>query len=352
VFAVESALDELALAAGISPLDLRRRNLLTDGEPDAYGHSWPEARGRETLEAAVAGVTGVTGVTGAKDTAPARAIPDTEAASAWALGTGIAVYARPTPTPSPTSLSLTPLPGGQLELGVPIPETGTGSHAVAGGQLAAELGIDPAMVVVRQLATTALPGDPGVGASRVTVGLSRAVGQLAEAWRASTQDGPVVVDVPAATDPPALSCCAQVAQVAVDPETGQVRILELVSAVDVAAIVNPRAHQMQIDGGMVMGIGFACLEDLLEDDGQVLASNLGEFKLPAATDVPALRTVLVAGGRGVGAANVKAIGELTNVPVAAAVANAVADATRARVRQLPVTAERVYWSIREESEKR
>jgi CO/xanthine dehydrogenase Mo-binding subunit len=48
---------------------------------------------------------------------------------------------------------------------------------------------------------------------------------------------------------------------------------------------------------------------------------------------------------------VKAIGELTNVPVAAAVANAVADATRARVRQLPVTAERVYWSIREESEK-
>jgi CO/xanthine dehydrogenase Mo-binding subunit len=334
VFAVESVLDELAGAAGISPLDLRRRNLLTDGEPDAYSRSWPEARGRETLDRAVAA---------------ARRAPDTDAAPGWALGKGIAVYARPTPTPSPTSLSLTPLPGGRLELGVPIPETGTGSHAVAGGRLAAELGIDPAQVVVRQLATTALPGDPGVGASRVTVGLSRAVIHLAEAWRASTQDGPVVVDVPAGTDPPALSYCAQVAQVAVDPETGQVRILELVSAVDVAAIVNSRAHQMQIDGGMVMGIGFACLEDLLEDDGLVLASNLGEFKLPAATDVPALRTVLVTGGRGVGAANVKAIGELTNVPVAAAVANAVADATGARVRQLPVTAERVYWSIREES---
>lgn len=95
----------------------------------------------------------------------------------------------------------------------------------------------------------------------------------------------------------------------------------------------------------VMGIGFACLEDLLEDEGQVLASNLGEFRLPAAADIPVLRTALVAGGRGVGPANVKAIGELTNVPVAAAVANAVADATRARVRELPITAERVYWAI-------
>jgi CO/xanthine dehydrogenase Mo-binding subunit len=124
-----------------------------------------------------------------------------------------------------------------------------------------------------------------------------------------------------------------------------VRILELVSAVDVASIVNPRAHQMQIDGGAVMGIGFACLEDLLEEDGQVLASNLGEFKLPAAPDIPALRTVLVEGGKGAGPANVKAIGELTNVPVAAAVANAVANAVGARVRDLPITAERVYWTI-------
>jgi CO/xanthine dehydrogenase Mo-binding subunit len=330
IFAVESALDELALAAGISPLDLRRRNLLTDGEPDAYGHSWPEARGRQTLDAAMAA---------------ASRSANRETPAGWARGTGIAVYARPTPTPSPTSLRLTPMPGGRLELGVPIPETGTGSHAVASRQLAAELGTDPSRVVVRQLATTALPGDPGVGASRVTVGLSRAVRQLAEAWRASTRDGVVIVDVPEATDPPVLSCCAQVVQVAVDPETGQVRILELVSAVDVASIVNPRAHQMQIDGGAVMGIGFACLEDLLEEDGQVLASNLGEFKLPAAPDIPALRTVLVEGGKGVGPANVKAIGELTNVPVAAAVANAVANAVGARVRDLPITAERVYWTI-------
>ena len=338
VFAVESALDELAAAAGISPVELRRRNLLDAGEPDAYGHVWAEARGRETLAAA----TGRAFRTEEDAQDPRSPSPE---GRGLAHGTGVAVYARPTPSPAPTSLMLTPLPGGRLEVGVPVPETGTGSHAMIRRQLAAELRIDPSEVVVRQLPTTALPGDPGVGASRVTVGFSRAVARLAEEWRASAHDGPVMVALPAAAEPPALTYCAQVARVAVDLETGQVRILELVSAVDVAEIVNPRAHQMQIDGGAVMGVGFACLEDLLEDDGQVLASNLGDFRLPAAADVPVLRTVLVTGGRGVGPANVKAIGELTNVPVAAAIANAVADATGARVRELPITAERVYWAI-------
>jgi CO/xanthine dehydrogenase Mo-binding subunit len=261
-------------------------------------------------------------------------------------GTGLAVYARATPAPAATSVRLTPLADGRLELGLPIPETGTGSHAMARGQLAAALGIDPDRVTVRQLATTALPHDPGVGGSRVTAGMSRAMAELAQAWQASTQDGPVVADLAAAAEPAPLSYCAQVARVLVDTETGQVRITELISAVDVAAILNPRAHQMQIDGGAVMGLGFACLEDLQQDEGQVWAANLGEFRLPTAADVPRLRTVLVTGGQGVGPANVKAVGELTNVPVAAAVANAVADATGARVRQLPVTAERVYLALR------
>jgi CO/xanthine dehydrogenase Mo-binding subunit len=345
VFAIESALDELAAAAGISPVELRRRNLLETGEPDAYGHSWPQARGRETLEAAVAALSDAAGP--ALSGRPAAPVSGTPVPSGWAAGTGLAVYARPTPAPGPTSLSLAPRPGGRLELGVPVPETGTGSHAVARRLLASALRIDPALVDVGQVATTVLPGDPGVGASRVTVGLSRAVARLAEAWLASPQDRPVVVDLPAGAEPPALSYCVQAARVAVDPETGQVRIVELISAVDVASIVNPRAHQMQIDGGAVMGIGFACLEDLLEDEGQVWASSLGEFRLPTAGDVPALRTVLVGGGRGIGPANVKAVGELTNVPVAAAVANAVADAVGVRVRELPITAERVYWILRE-----
>lgn len=95
----------------------------------------------------------------------------------------------------------------------------------------------------------------------------------------------------------------------------------------------------------MMGYGFACLEDLAEDAGQITAANLGEFKLPSMGDAPVLRTVLVEGGQGVTAANVKPVGELTNVPVAAAVANAVADATGCRIRDLPVTAEKVFWAL-------
>jgi CO/xanthine dehydrogenase Mo-binding subunit len=145
---------------------------------------------------------------------------------------------------------------------------------------------------------------------------------------------------------PVASYCAQVAQVAVDPATGQVKVLEILSAVDVGQIVHPAGHQMQIDGGAIMGYGFACLEDLAEDDGQITAANLGEFKLASMNDAPALRTVLVEGGQGVTPANVKPVGELTNVPVAAAVANAVADATGCRIRDLPVTAEKVFWALK------
>jgi len=96
-----------------------------------------------------------------------------------------------------------------------------------------------------------------------------------------------------------------------------------------------------------MGYGFACLEDLVEDDGQVTAANLGEFRLPAMADVPALRTVLVEGGRGVTQANVKPVGELANVATAAAIANAVADAIGTWIRELPITAEKVYWALRD-----
>lgn len=126
--------------------------------------------------------------------------------------------------------------------------------------------------------------------------------------------------------PQVTSYCVQVATVAVDQETGHFRVLDLLTAVDVANIVNPTAHQMQLDGGAVMGFGFACLEGLRIEEGQVWAGNLGEFKLPSVQDVPPLRTVLVRGARGAGAFNVKSVGELSNVPTAAAIANALADA--------------------------
>ena len=329
VFAVESAIDELAAAAGLPPATLRRRSLLGDGDRDAYGHRWAQARGVETLEAAV-------------DVPASVPIP-----AGWRGGTGMAVYARPTAPAATTSVRLERDAEGDLILLLPIPETGTGSHTVARAELASALGVEPARIRVRQVSTTDLPYDPGVGASRVTVGVTAAVRQLAAAWEARDHDEPITVSTDPGSEGPVLSYCAQVAHVAVDPDTGQVRVLELVTAVDVATILLPRAHQLQLDGGAVMGLGFACFEDLLEAEGQVWAANLGEFRLPTTEDVPVLRTVLGEGGAGIGPSNVKAVGELANVPVAAAVANAVAHATGCRIREVPVTAERVFWAMRE-----
>lgn len=330
VFAVERAVDELAVAAGIDPVEIRRRNLLHTGEPDAYGHQWPEARGVATLDAAVAASVPVE--------VPAR----------WSVGRGVAVYARPTSPPAETSLRLSRNGSGTFVVEVPVPETGTGSHSVVQVQVARALGVPPDQVEVRQSPTGSLGYDPGVGGSRVTVGMSAAVDRLIRAWLTTEQDRPVTIDGPATgSTPGALATCAQMAVVAVDPETGQVRVVHLVSAVDVADIVRPASHQMQIDGGAVMGYGFACLEDLMEADGQIWAAHLGELKLPCAADVPQLTTVLVPGGIGVGPANVKSVGELTNVPTAAAIANAVADATGVQLRSLPITAARVYQALGE-----
>ena len=336
-FALESALDELAVAAGCDSAEFRRRNFVRAGQPSSTGKVWAQARGEQTLDAAIW----------------AAARSRVAAPPGWLRGTGLAIHARETSRLAPTSIRLVPLADGRVRAEVPIAETGTGSHTVVRNRLAAELGIRPGDVEVTQVATGDLSRDQGVGGSRVTVAMAGIITRAAQAWRCRRNpDEPVAVETDASGTTAVSSYCAQVAQVAVDPGTGQVRVLEILSAVDVGEIIHPAGHQMQIDGGAVMGYGFACLEDLVEQDGQIAAANLGEFRLPTMRDVPELTTVLVHGGQGLTAANAKPVGELTNVPVAAAVANAVADAVGCRVRDLPVTAEKVFWLTSTEKEQK
>ena len=94
------------------------------------------------------------------------------------------------------------------------------------------------------------------------------------------------------------------------------------------------------------GLGMALTEDLALEDGRVRAANLGDYKLPTIADVPPLRIVHLSDGHGVGPYGARSAGELVNPGVPAAVANAVHDASGARVRVLPVTAERVWRELR------
>jgi CO/xanthine dehydrogenase Mo-binding subunit len=138
---------------------------------------------------------------------------------------------------------------------------------------------------------------------------------------------------------------AQIAEVSVDPETGQVRVERLVSAHDVGTIINPVLHQGQIDGGVATGIGLALTEELVMEDGRITTANLGEYKLPSVVDMPLLETILVPSSGGTGPYEAKAIGEFANNSPPAAIANAVADAVGARLFELPITAERVYRAM-------
>jgi len=142
------------------------------------------------------------------------------------------------------------------------------------------------------------------------------------------------------------SFCAQVAEVAVDPDTGQVQLLRLVTAHDVGTVLNPLTHQGQIEGGVVQGIGQALTEHLQLQEGAVATLHLGDYKLPTVRDIPELTTVLIATQAGPAPYAGKAVGELSNVAVPAAVANAVFDAVGVRLTALPITAEQVYAGLR------
>ncbi len=330
-FAFESALDELARKAGIDPIEMRRRNLIGDGEVGAEHHDWFEHRGLETLQAALGELKRKEGPPG------------------WLTGLGVSVFAHATPSSPSTSIRLVPEDDGCVRVEIPITETGTGSHTVARELVAQALGLDPRNVTVAQVSSDELPRDAGAGGSRVTANLAHAVDAAVKAWQGRLDNEPVMVEVEeAGAGPQVGSYAVHLAQVAVDPATGQMKVLEILTAVDVAEIINPKAHQMQIDGAVVMGFGYTCLEDLDESEGQVWAANLGEFKISSSRDAPPLKTVLLRGAKGVGTANVKNIGELANPGIGGAIANALADAIGCRLRQLPITAERIYDALGEQ----
>ena len=145
---------------------------------------------------------------------------------------------------------------------------------------------------------------------------------------------------------PITSFTAQVAEVSVDPDTGEVKLLRFTTARDVGTILNPVGHQGQIDGGVLQGIGYGMMEKLEVEDGRVTSLSFGDYKIPTIRDIPVLQTVLLEPDTGTGPYGVKAIGENPVGPAAAAIANAVEDAVGVRIRDLPITAEKVYWALR------
>jgi xanthine dehydrogenase molybdenum-binding subunit len=144
---------------------------------------------------------------------------------------------------------------------------------------------------------------------------------------------------------PITSFAAQVAEVEVDPGTGQARVKKLTTVHDSGTVLNHLSYTGQIDGGVITGLGFALMEDNSLVDGKMATANLGEFKMATIADVPKLTTVLMEDAAGPTPYQGKAIAEIPNVPTAAAIANAIQDAVGVRLLDLPLTSEKIYGAL-------
>jgi CO/xanthine dehydrogenase Mo-binding subunit len=138
---------------------------------------------------------------------------------------------------------------------------------------------------------------------------------------------------------------AQAVEVAVDMETGEVRVLKSAACHDVGRALNPAAVAGQIEGGAAQGLGYALMEDVQIVNGITLTPSFAEYLLPTASDIPETKTIILESGTGRGPFGAKGIGEPSLTPMAPAIANAVAHAIGARVKQLPLTPERVLEAI-------
>jgi CO/xanthine dehydrogenase Mo-binding subunit len=182
----------------------------------------------------------------------------------------------------------------------------------------------------------------GVEVIRQDTGESRSWAELLQRWGRPITGRWLVQDP---SPSPVTSFTAQVAEVSVDPETGEVKLLRFTTAHDVGKVLNPMDHQGQIEGAVMQGIGYALTEELQVEEGQVVNVSFGEYKIPGIQDIPRLETIVLESESGPGPYNAKGIGENPVGPVAPAIANAVADAVGVRIKDLPITAEKVYQAL-------
>jgi putative selenate reductase molybdopterin-binding subunit len=134
-------------------------------------------------------------------------------------------------------------------------------------------------------------------------------------------------------------------EVEVDEETGQVKVVDFVAATDCGNVVNPALAESQVEGGVAQGIGYGLMEDLVCEEGQTLNPSFATYKIPTATEMPPIRSIWVETNDPRGPYGAKGLGEMGLVPTAPALANAVYNATGARVNRIPLSPERVLVAV-------
>jgi len=401
-FAIESQMDEIALALDLDPIEFRLANLIKAGESDPIATSlgegkagferiirtnglpecWERARTasgwddwREQLQTERA--------QGRRGTAGSR--PYTRRG----MGVAFAMHGSGIPGDDMGAATIKANEDGSFHLLIGATDLGTGSDTILGQMAAEVLGVEPSAVVVYSSDTDRTPFDVGAYASSTTYVSGGAVVKAAEMVRdrllyhaskmldvtegelvcaegkITAGDGSSVsiVDVTRtamygedkeqvsftasnvtyACPPP---FAAAVCDLEVDTETGRVDVRDFTCAVDLGFAINPALSEGQIEGGIATGIGYALCEEMLFDEkGRMLNANLLDYMMLTAVDTPRIKAILVETDEPTGPFGAKSVSEIPLDVVAPAVANAIFTATGVRLRSLPFTPERVLRGL-------
>jgi CO/xanthine dehydrogenase Mo-binding subunit len=383
-WASESQVDMIARRLGMDPYELRRRNLKALGEPFVPGESGIDSDLAEGLDA-VADALGYHG---------RERVPDRGMGLAIGFKDGGGVNK---PAQARVKISAT----GDVYVNSGTVEIGQGASTTL-CQIAAEvLGVPVERVAYAPIDTDVTPFDQGTNASSGITVMGRAVQRAAEEARArvlefaarelgcapgdlaledwSVRHGEGVVPLPGlivkvfggtgiefsgegfvkapnSHEAPLEAPCVfweigwAGAEVEVDPETGKVTVLRLVASGDVGRAINTLVCRGQDEGAAVMGLGQALFEEMRYDGSVLLNGEALDYRVPLAEDLPErFVSITQEQGHGPGPFGAKGAGEGAMVPVAAAIANAVHDATGVRISTLPLSPERVFTALRERS---
>jgi len=150
---------------------------------------------------------------------------------------------------------------------------------------------------------------------------------------------------------PAYPFGCQIAEVEVDPDTGQVSVTNFYAAHDVGRAINPMATEGQIQGGVAQGLGWTLMEDMNYKDGKMINADFVDYIVPSCFDVPDIKSFLVEPVEPNGPYGAKGIGEPALNPTMAAITNAIYDATGVRIKQLPVNPQKLLAAMKEQKQK-
>ncbi|MBM4262857.1 MAG: xanthine dehydrogenase family protein molybdopterin-binding subunit [Deltaproteobacteria bacterium] len=365
-FANESQMTQLAGHLGMDPIAFRKINLMHDGDTLPTGHVVPHIRSDETLAVAL-NASGYN--------KPKRKN----------VGRGLAL-AQWLPLGGEGHAFVEVDMEGHITVSTAMVDQGAGTYTSMRQITANELQVPIEEVGCRILDTSRAAADTGVGASRATrifgnsthgaavqvkerllqaasemlgaskndltltgSGAVRGIGGKQISYREIVQKLGAPVRFEGAyknfENGPEAALVVQVAEVEVDVETGQVVLKNFTTTHSTGTVINPLMHQGQIDGGVVTAIGYALMEQLVIEQGKVVTTNFGESKIPSIRDIPPLKTVIEEFPVGNGPYGGMSIGEPPVLVAAAAIANAVEDAVGVRIRDLPITAEKVLHGL-------